>query len=670
MMVSWRSLKERVQLRCNSLVGLTLVVAIAVLVFLKNELNDAHKNTQKNERDAHKKLRQALEGEVHRVQHLLHHLPFPCTERGQVMTQVSPLIVSSLRPDAAPLVPGAVRQMPPVRVAACTATLRGETKRETPPDAVSLATVVRPSVYGINLTSNSPHRLLIRGAGPKHQVGPILSTTSNAIVNKGPGTYRVAYAGAWLDYHGIEPGESVESDLCLTIMPADQKTSLSSGEEVFCNHEHFDTNDPNFRRTEVFRFDRHGGFLLKPGWKAEVASVSQVYSSLDHVPTDIDEVVRRVQTRYPNMTAVHYELLVVKEALMSGPPLRSARSPLRDRSVFYLPRKETSSYTTYTNVCAKPVVVQGIADFQSMLTHAISGEHVVRVLVDGVVVHQDCPAPHRPHIASAPFRGIVPFTTPIAPNSTIAVKHSLVVNEGDAPAFDFASYVLYNSDSSELDRDCLVPYGEQALGGGKLDLNSDGENDFVDYDEDGNIWAELTLEPGVHDTQHAMFIGLRTKHGLFDAPGTRWSWSRDPTSHLMSSLVERDSGGLCFRLRPTNSATFKHEYCQHNPAVPNPGPDEQVADGDFDSDGFFDRIRLQRRPVTSDFALWFAAGNGTSLVGESLVMSLRLCDGYDERNGALMTVWDETRGRHVLAIQLQTEEGGRRTPWFEFQMTV
>lgn len=49
-----------------------------------------------------------------------------------------------------------------------------------------------------------------------------------------------------------------------------------SGEELFCNHEHFDSNDPDFERTEVFRFDRDGGFLLRPGWKAEVASVSQV----------------------------------------------------------------------------------------------------------------------------------------------------------------------------------------------------------------------------------------------------------------------------------------------------------------------------------------------------------------------------------------------------------
>lgn len=64
------------------------------------------------------------------------------------------------------------------------------------------------------------------------------------------------------------------------------------------------------------------------------------------------------------------------------------------------------------------------------------------------------------------------------------------------------------------------------------------------------------------------------------------------------------------------TATTIHRYCQHNPAVPNPGPDEQVADGDFDGDGFFDRIRLQRRPDTSDFALWFAAGNGTSLVSK------------------------------------------------------
>ena len=51
-------------------------------------------------------------------------------------------------------------------------------------------------------------------------------------------------------------------------------------------------------------------------------------------------------------------------------------------------------------------------------------------------------------------------------------------------------------------------------------------------------------------------------------------------------------------------------------------------------------------------------------------MSLRLCDGYDEQNGALMVVWDETRGQHVLAMQLEVENGGRRTPWFEFQMTV
>ena len=66
--------------------------------------------------------------------------------------------------------------------------------------------------------------------------------------------------------------------------------------------------------------------------------------------------------------------------------------------------------------------------------------------------------------------------------------------------------------------------------------------------------------------------------------------------------------------------------------MPNPGPDDQVADGDFDGDGFFDRIRLQRRPDTSDFALWFAAGNGTSLVRKKGVREAGARGGiYDRR---------------------------------------
>lgn len=169
-MVSRRSLRKRTALLClNPQLALA---AIAVLVCLTL-----------SERGANQKLRRALKDERRenlRVGHLLHHLPVPCTERGQIMLQLSPLIVSNLRPDAAPAVAGAVRQMPPVHVAPCTATMHGETKRELPPDAVGLATVARPSVYGINLTSDSPGRLLLRGAGPKHQVGPILSTVTLA----------------------------------------------------------------------------------------------------------------------------------------------------------------------------------------------------------------------------------------------------------------------------------------------------------------------------------------------------------------------------------------------------------------------------------------------------------------------------------------------------------
>jgi len=102
---------------------------------------------------------------------------------------------------------------------------------------------------------------------------------------------------------------------------------------------------------------------------------SQVYSSTDYVAADIDEVVDRVKTTHPNMTAVHYEMLVVNEELVNEAPLRSARSPLRDRSVFYLPRKETSSYTTYRNACEADVRVWQLRHHFWTISRAFSAPH-------------------------------------------------------------------------------------------------------------------------------------------------------------------------------------------------------------------------------------------------------------------------------------------------------
>lgn len=48
--------------------------------------------------------------------------------------------------------------------------------------------------------------------------------------------YSVMHLKAHVDYEGLLPKEIVESDLCVTIMPLDQRTSLSSGEEVLLAH--------------------------------------------------------------------------------------------------------------------------------------------------------------------------------------------------------------------------------------------------------------------------------------------------------------------------------------------------------------------------------------------------------------------------------------------------
>ena len=44
--------------------------------------------------------------------------------------------------------------------------------------------------------------------------------------------FRAVWMKTGINYTGIHPGESVETDICLSIFSQSQKTSLSSGEEV------------------------------------------------------------------------------------------------------------------------------------------------------------------------------------------------------------------------------------------------------------------------------------------------------------------------------------------------------------------------------------------------------------------------------------------------------
>ena len=88
----------------------------------------------------------------------------------------------------------------------------------------------------------------------------------------------------------LQNDESVESDVCMVITAADQSTSLSSGQEVFCNHEYFlkgGPDDANHPHGKFSKFVFPNGFPFPPAFKLDVASVSQIFNrKLQSVPMD------------------------------------------------------------------------------------------------------------------------------------------------------------------------------------------------------------------------------------------------------------------------------------------------------------------------------------------------------------------------------------------------
>jgi len=76
------------------------------------------------------------------------------------------------------------------------------------------------------------------------------------------------------------------------ITAANQSTSLSSGQEVFCNHEYFlkgGPDDANHPHGQLSRFSFPDGFPFPPAFKLDVASVSQIFNA-QLQPVAMDEV--------------------------------------------------------------------------------------------------------------------------------------------------------------------------------------------------------------------------------------------------------------------------------------------------------------------------------------------------------------------------------------------
>lgn len=485
--------------------------------------------------------------------------------------------------------------------------------------------------------------ILFQARSSKLPNGPILSTGSSMLFNTAKDEYRLMWLTAALNYTAIHNDEGVESDVCVTIVPQSKQNSVSSGEEVFCTHESYYGGDDDDSTNQITFDFGPGGFRLGSDTKLDIASVSKIFSSKLFTPLSQEEVQSRDAPKLPvkvdglgevstslDLLALNFEALIVPSDTTStnenGVGLRSARSPLRDRSIFPLPNSEAMPLTEFKNAKDTPILVRGLGIFRSMLTHYVAGDTLIRVLIDGKEAKRVCPMPHRPGERSAPFDAVVPLNIEIRPGSTIRVEHDLTSHFSDKVAFvptpyDLAVYLLY--EHSDFSSDALVVVGEEELGNGELDLNGDGFKDFVDYDNYGTIWADLTSPDGAHDTQHTAMTTLITLNGRFNKPTTEWKWERDSETKLMMAKVTDSNENWCFFLKSRTPDNFVFEYCDETqvPTRSLLGSDQRLGDfcvGDFDGDGHYDRVRMETG-LQKTTSLYFAKGDGKRYIDEKLI---------------------------------------------------
>ena len=125
--------------------------------------------------------------------------------------------------------------------------------------------------------------------------------------NFGLTEYRVIEFSWHMLYDGLLPGEAVESDVCLTIFDANKLTSLETGEELLCTHEHVHRpkwDDETWRPGNTSNRIPGGGFALGVGMKLQLAGVSNCYPAIPQ-----EQMQQRLEAN-PQMLAFHFRVLL------------------------------------------------------------------------------------------------------------------------------------------------------------------------------------------------------------------------------------------------------------------------------------------------------------------------------------------------------------------------
>lgn len=403
--------------------------------------------------------------------------------------------------------------------------------------------------------------IVVKGVISKYYNGPILSG-GIWLTNNSTEEYRIKSINYVINYTGLYSDEAAESDVCLTVVPQISNGALSSGEELLCGHEHHKGSGRGDTLDQTLPL---GGISLKPGYKMYFASVSQLH------PQQVGE-----DRLNKDFLSVPFTIKLEKADLTDKIVVYSHRSPHRDRSFVADPAREYAPFTDYINNGDRIVSVVGLGVFPSSISHHLPNNLTVEVWVNDNLNEKFFIGSHSPIESDVQSNKLLPLNVELKKGDIISIRGR--VDAGEAQVYDFAAFSFADG---PLDR-----INETSITG--VDLNGDNYHDYIDYDNIGTVWVETT-RVGAHDTQF------------------EWAWHiprYDKIEVLEDGAVFRltSEAGLCLNLVRDKPVKFTLHYCDES-AVPIIEDRNQVAWGDFNGDGWIDRLRIEPLNNTYNVAL-------------------------------------------------------------------
>lgn len=429
--------------------------------------------------------------------------------------------------------------------------------------------------------------------------------------------YRLVDFAYVMDTSGIRTGESVETDVGFTVLPRSALVALNSGEELLITHR-YDTQ-PNDRGVSSITIPQ-GGLAIAPNQRLSIGSVSAIFP-LDGSGAKVIDDSRLADG---SLFQVCYSATLKRSDWVTGGRIVSYRSPYRDRSYVADPARTTAPFTSFRNTSDKPVRVYGIGSFISNLSSTEPSTHSVEVLINNQTVTTIQLPAHVPGQNSGSLPLAHPVDLTIAPGATLTVKGKVTPNR--AIVFDFAAFIFADEGLTSIDENLdMLP----------VDFNADGYTDIVDLDSSGSFWVSLRVGQGLQNTQQEWARAVGKVDRLI---------ALQPSQSGSVTLQATNNAGLCLNMKSVPSmARFILEYCQ------NAGSPSLESDiwGDFNGDGFSDRLRVDAPAKAYLVALGSATGLGPDSIwagGYGAVEKMFVSDANGDGASDVLAEWTNASG--------------------------